>query len=407
MFRWWVAWRFLVSEHKNNFLTTFLAIVGMALGVASLVVAMAVVSGYEGTLKKSVIDIFGHLIVVKSGPPIQDFEAFEEKIRDKVPGVQGITPFLYMEAILAHHKKLTGVVVQGVDPSSVGKVLNLHKHLVQGDFQWGVQNGIPVAFVGKGLQKKYQLKLGDVFRVVIPSSDPYNVEKLRPRVQVFRVGGVLNFGRHDFDSRTLVTNLFTVQKMAQMKGRFVGVRIKFEDERIVRKAAFLIEDLLGPSYWTKSWKQVNRNLFEAVKYEKVVIFLVVLIIVIAASFNISNALLVSVLRKYRDIGVLKSFGGSDRFILGIFARQGLLVGGLGAIMGVVLGLLACWGFLWAQQIWPLIPGEVYKIDHISVEIRMLDLSLILGVSLLICFLSVLAPARRGARLLAVEGLRYE
>jgi lipoprotein-releasing system permease protein len=168
-----------------------------------------------------------------------------------------------------------------------------------------------------------------------------------------------------------------------------------------------LEHQLGLGFWARSWLETNRNLFQAVKYERIVIFIVVLILVIAAAFNVSSALFLNVVRRYSQIAIMKAMGVRKQFIRRLFTAQGLFVGFIGAVLGILLGLGGCAVFLWAEKKWGLFPGEVYKLDFVQLEVRALDMFLIVLCTMFVCFLATLAPARRGAELQPVEGLRYE
>lgn len=405
MYQLWVVWRLMKSSRHFWSLTTILSLVGMMLGVASLVVAMSVVSGYETTLKHTVIDVVGHLLVMKRGE--EDQRAALQEIKPYVVGLKASTPFLYSEAVLAHEGQISGVIVEGVEEETVHEVLNLKGRLIAGEFDLSSKDGISGALIGKALMKKHDLKLGDVFRVVTPIAEEFDPSHFRPHMERLYVAGVLDLGRHDYDSRYVITDLAVAQAFAQVGDRVSGYRLRLENDKDTRQSSLQILNALGYSYWTRDWQEVNRNLFEAVRLEKVVIFFVLLIMVVAASFNISSTLFVSVVQKFHDISVLKTLGASPGLILRIFTLQGLLIGFIGSLLGLALGLLACYMFLFAQDKWGLISGEIYKLDKIYVELRWLDLAAIFFASLLICFVTTLAPALRGAKLPPVEGLRYE
>lgn len=186
MYQVWLVWRFLRSGQRFLNLTTSLSIFGMVIGVASLVVAMAVVSGFETTLKNSVIDSVGHVLVMKRGGPLTDDETFLKEVRDQVPAIIAETPFVYLEAVVAHNKKLSGVVVQGVDPDTYERVLRLKQRLREGEFAFGPrEDGIQAGLVGKGLAKKFGLKIGDVFKAVMPVAKEYDNASFRPRLKSF------------------------------------------------------------------------------------------------------------------------------------------------------------------------------------------------------------------------------
>jgi lipoprotein-releasing system permease protein len=222
-----------------------------------------------------------------------------------------------------------------------------------------------------------------------------------------RVVGILDLGKYEYDERYILTHLRTVQDLVGIEDGVSGLRLSVRDENLAPAISSRISNDLGYPFWSKDWMMVNQNLFRAVKLEKIVIFFVVLIMVIAASFNISITLYVNVLRRYTDISILKTLGMKSRDIVKIFTLHGLYIGLLGALLGVGLGLVLCLAFAWLQQHWQLLPGEVYKLNQFSYELRWWDMSLILLAAMAICFLATLAPALRGARLNPVEGLRYE
>lgn len=406
MTSWWLAFRYFGSFRRFFNLSTTLAVLGMAIGVSSLVVSMAVFSGYVSTLEKTVQDAVGHILIIKRGSADQN-EMLKE-IQPMIRGRQAETPFIYAEAILAHQGKINGVVVEGVDLDTVDQVLNLRDRVIDGSFDLGkTAKGEQNALIGKGIAKKFGLKVGDTFRIVIPLSTEFQAASFRPKLGKYRVSGIVNFGRYDFDTRYVVMSIEQVQDFAEMGKKITGYRFKIDEPYEARAISAEIGNKFGSAYWSRDWQEVNRNLFEAAKLEKAVLFVVLMILVVAAAFNIANTLFVSVVQRYRDISVLKTLGATDGFIRSIFTAQGLMVGAVGASLGIVVGLLLCRLVEWAQVRWQLIPPEVYKLDHIKLDVQISDLLVIVSVSLLICFIATLVPSRRGSRISPVEGLRYE
>ena len=250
--------------------------------------------------------------------------------------------------------------------------------------------------IGKGLAEKFKLKVGDTVRVVVPLNGEMEGggTNFRPKLAKFRVNGILNYGRFDFDSRYMVMNIGAAQELAEIGSRITGYRIKLDDPQ---RAPQVSDDIqrLGQAYWAKDWFEFNRNLFEAVKLEKAVLFFVLLILVVVACFNVSSTLYMTVVKRFRDISVLKAMGASDRFIRRLFTLLGLAVGLVGAAAGIGLGLLVCLLFEWAQVHLGIIPKEAYKLDHIDLDVRMVDLLMIIAASQVICFFAALVPAHRG------------
>lgn len=407
MTAWWLAVRYFGDWRKFFNLSTSLSILGMAIGVASLVVSMAVFSGYVSTLEKTLQDAFGHVIVVKRGAVDQ-----ADMLRDIEPMIHGLvaeTPFVYAEAILAHKGKITGILIEGIDQATVHNVLNLENRLQPGfetlDSPGG--DGDTKVWIGKGIAEKFGLKMGDVFRIVVPLATEFQAANFKPKLGKFQVAGVINYGRYDFDSRYVVMPVSKVQQFVEIGNKITGYRFKLDDPHKARAVASEIANKFGPTYWARDWLDVNRNLLEAASLEKAVLFFVLMILVIAAAFNIANTLFISVVQRYRDISVLKTLGASDGLVRRVFTAQGLIVGAVGAVLGIVIGLLLCRAFEWAQVHWKIIPADVYKLDHIQLEVRGFDLLAIVGVSMMFCFIATLVPSRRGAKISPIEGLRYE
>lgn len=406
MTAWWLAFRYFGSWRQFFSLTTTLSVLGMTIGVASLVVSMAVFSGYVSTLEQTVQDAVGHVMVMKRARVDP-----AEMLRDIQPIVVGLvaqTPFVYAEAILANKGKIAGVLIEGVDESTVNSVLNLSSRVISGKLDLTSGPGeLAKVVIGKGIAERFNVKVGDTINIVIPLATEFQASSFRPKLGKFKVAGVINYGRYDFDSRYMVMQLAQVQEFAEIGQHITGYRLKLNDAFRAREVAQTISNKYGSAYWARDWQEMNRNLFEAAKLEKAVLFFVLMILIVAAAFNIANTLFISVVQRYRDISVLKTLGAPDVMIRRIFTCQGLIVGAIGAVTGIAIGLLLCRVFEWAQVRWKLIPAEVYKLDHINLQVRGADLLAIVGVSMFICFIATLVPSRRGSRISPVEGLRYE
>jgi lipoprotein-releasing system permease protein len=398
-----VAWRYFKSSRRYLSLTTFLSLLGMVLGVSSLVVAMGVVSGYESTLKKTVTDLIGHVTLIRTGASGSDEELIAE-LKQKVPGFVSATAFTHLEGVLAHNKKLSGILVEGVDPGSWTRVMNLEPRLISGTLDVA---GDGTSVIAKGIAEKFKLKPGDRFRLVFPKSDPYNEERLRPVVLKLKVSGVISLGRHDFDHRYVIVGRPALRSLARGGLGVSGIRLRLDDEDRADEVSFELAKTYGTQFWVKYWWDVNRNLFRAVELEKAILFFVLQIIVAAACFNIMGTLFVTVLKRYSDISILKAIGAPNRFILRVFSSLGLMIGCFGALLGIVVGFGLCFGFTYLQEVWTVMPAEVYKLDNVKVEVRMFDLVAIFCFSMLICFLSTLIPSRWGTKLTPTEGLHYE
>lgn len=401
----WISLKTLRTGQKMAGVTSLFAFIGLVLGVASMVVAMAVVSGFETTLKTAIIDVTGHIIIVKRGKEVESPRLFNQRLQKVIPDIEASIAFTMIEAVAAHQGRLQGVILQGVDMKYAAEHLGIKKRLVQGEFQFIADGETMGVVIGKGLARNFKLNVGDTFKAVLPLASDLNPVDFKRRLGKFKVMGIVDLGKHLYNERYIITDLRSSQEFAMLDNKYHGMIVKIKNENEARSAAMELSNSLGPNYWIRDWN--DDNLFEAMKIEKKVIFFVLLLMVIVAAFNISSSLFINVVQRYADISVLKAMGANEKLIQKIFCSQGVMIGFFGAVIGFFLGLLFCGIFMVLQQSFGIIDGSVYKLDHISVQIRWTDTLAIFTFTLLICLLSTLAPAWRGARLKPVEGLRYE
>lgn len=401
----WFALRTLRSSQKKAGMASWFAFIGLVLGVASMTVAMAVISGFETTLKEAIIDVRGHIVVFKQGKSLENPQKFQAKLKKIVPEIQASIPFLMIEAVAAHKGKLQGVVIQGVEADAAFKHLGIGKRLIEGEFSFQKNGDVMDMVVGKGFATGFKLKVGDEFRLVLPLATDLNPVDFKRKMGRFRVSGIVDLGKHQYNERYLITDLKLAQEFAGVGDKYLGLMLKLDHPESARVEGLKLAATLGERYRIQDWEQ--DNLFEAVKIEKPILFFVLLIMVIVAALNISSTLFINVVQRYSDIGILKAVGATPRWIRKVFYSQGLMIGALGNLMGLGLGLIFCGLFLFLQKSLGVIDGSVYSVDGFGIQIRALDVASVFFFTMAICFLSTLAPAWRGANLKPVEGLRYE
>lgn len=402
----WIAYRLLFSKRTLFGGSAVLSLVGLILGVGALVASMAVMSGFESTLRSAMADVTGHVQLVKRSTFQEPWQELEARIRKQEPSLVSSVRFLRTEAVLAHQGVIQGVMIQGIDEERAGDVLNFSSRLVDGTLNLKVSGDKTPVLIGKRIAQKVNLRVGDSFRVVMPIPDPIDPGRFQRRIVEFQVSGILDMGKTEWNERMIISPLAAAQALVQIGDRYSGLLLKFEDINYARKAAFNLSQSLGPNYWVSDWRDLNENLFEAVKIERVVIFFVVLIIVVVAAFNVSSTLFVNVVQRYADIAILKTLGLPPKSILKMFSVQGLLMGIVGLTLGTLFGLFLCFGFTVIQNSLGLLSGSVYRIDSIQVEVRFIDWLFIAIATMVICFFATLAPALRGSKLSPVEGLKY-
>lgn len=403
----WIAWRLLMSRKTLFGGSMPLSLFGLTLGVAALVASMAVMSGFESTLKNAMADVSGHAQVVKRSRFPDDWQELESRIRKAEATLVSSARFVFVEAVLAHEGKISGVLLEGVDSERLNSVLNFRKRVLSGSENLQQQSQVPLALIGKGLAAKMNLAVGQNFRVVVPIADAVDPSKFKRKVGEFQVQGILDLGKYDWNERFILADLFATQQLSDIGDRYSGLLLRFQDVDYARKAASNLSTVLGAPYWVRDWRDSNENLFEAVSVERPGIFFVVLIITFVAAFNVSATLFVNVVRRYKDIAILKTMGLSKKAVIKIFAFQGFFMGCIGIGAGFMLGFLLCLLFSIAQSRLGLIAGEVYRLDSIEINIRFIDLLAIAVATIAICFVATLAPARRGGNLDPLEGLRSE
>lgn len=403
----WLSLRLLLSRSKSLFSgTTWISFLGLAIGVGSLVVSMAVMSGFEYTLKKSVTDVTGHLKIRKNGLTSQDWEGVFKQIQTQEPSVEKYLEYGFLEGILAGGGQLSGVILQGVDPLQLDQVLNLKGRLIQGEFELKDEPQMPTVLIGKGIAQQYQVQRGSTVKVVFPLPSEVDPTQFRRKLVSMKVAGVLDLGKKEYDDRLIIIGLDSLKKVVDAKTSN-GVLLRIQDGDEARAMGIRLQRSLGPSFWISDWRDVNENLFEAVRLERPVVFFVILIIVIASAFNVSSNLYINVVKRYPEIGVLKALGLSKNRIIQVFSLQGLGLGVLGLLAGLLLGFIFCGLFAWGESRYGLMPTSVYRLDKIELKIRSWDL---LGISistLLICFVATLFPAIKGSKLKPVEGIKHE
>ena len=261
----------------------------------------------------------------------------------------------------------------------------------------------PNVLVGEAIAKEFGLKIGDKLPLVVPRPESGTLA-LKPKLKVMKIAGITSMGRYDYDSRYILADINMVKKFSAIGER--GWRLKLNS---ADKAINLSREINTnmPSYSARNWWDVNANLFEAIKYEKPVIFLVIFVIILAAAFNVTSSLFINVMTETKDIATLKAIGMSESALMRLYVAKGLIIGFLGSLGGILLGLIFCWILNEANNKFGLLPSKVYTITDLQLELRFLDLLVVVLSSLFICFLAVLLPAYQASKKPITEGLRYE
>ena len=248
--RFWMVLRYLREGKRFLSLHFLLSVIGMALGVACLVIAMAIVSGYESTLKNALIDSFGHLVIVKRGESLADHKKVAAEITEFDSRVKAVTPFLFVEAIAAKSGKIQGVLLEGVDEETHSSVVSMQSRIREGEFKFGRdEEDRPYVSIGKELAKRLSIGPGDVMKVVVPVTKKWGGDRFRPRAISLKVSGILDLGRYDFDERYILMDLEALQKFAKLKNNVTGLRMRLDSADNANLVGAALVNELGFPYW--------------------------------------------------------------------------------------------------------------------------------------------------------------
>ena len=413
-FEFFVSLRYLKAKRKQTFISiiTFISIGGVALGVMALIVVLAVMSGFENDLKNKILGLNAHVLVLSWDNQIEHYAQLAGQV-EKVPGVTGATPFILTQVLLNTPQKVTGAVLRGLEVNSARRVIILDRIIRTGSWkaleapvgdQPDAGASMPGIILGQELAKQLGLSLGDPVSVVSPLGEVSPLGRV-PKMRPFRLAGTFESGMFEYDSTIAFISLAQAQSFLAMPGRVTGLEVKTRDIYEADRIAIDIKTRLGFPYWTKDWMRMNKNLFSALKLEKLVMFIILALIILVAAFNIVSSLIMVVMEKTKDIAVLKSMGATAGSIMKIFVLEGLIIGVVGTTLGLIGGVGLC-EILRKYQFIHL-PSDVYYISSLPVLMKGLDILLIVVAAIGITFVATLYPAWQASRLDPVEALRYE
>jgi lipoprotein-releasing system permease protein len=413
-FEFFVSLRYLKAKRKQTFISiiTFISIGGVALGVTALIVVLAVMSGFENDLKNKILGLNAHVLVLSWDNQVEHYAQLAGQV-EKVPGVTGATPFILTQVLLNTPQKITGAVLRGLEVNSARRVIILDRIIRTGSWkaleapvgdQPDAGASMPGIILGQELAKQLGLSLGDPVSVVSPLGEVSPLGRV-PKTRPFRLAGTFESGMFEYDSTIAFISLAQAQSFLAMPGRVTGLEVKTRDIYEADRIAIDIKTRLGFPYWTKDWMRMNKNLFSALKLEKLVMFIILALIILVAAFNIVSSLIMVVMEKTKDIAVLKSMGATAGSIMKIFVLEGLIIGVVGTTLGLIGGVGLC-EILRKYQFIHL-PSDVYYISSLPVLMKGLDIVLIVVAAIGITFVATLYPAWQASRLDPVEALRYE
>ena len=450
---------FILLVRRLTIFTT-ISTYGLFLGSGALVIVLSVMSGFEGDLRHKILGTNAHIVITTPDKPFTDYDAIEAKIA-KLPNVIGVTPYITNEVMIASQSNISGTILKGIDPATVGQVTDLQKNLDVGDLDYLAhpeklkdldidsraavrfeetdspdgkhdketnadkrdketnadkrdketdekpilparppRRVLPGVIIGRELAKSLRLYLGDDVNIVSPNGGIGPSGPI-PKSKPFRVAGIFFSGMFEYDSKYAYLSIPAAQKFLGSEDEVTGLELKVIDPERTERTVAQVQKELGPGYEVQDWKQLNRNLFSALKLEKIAMFIVLCFIILVAAFSIIANGIMLVVEKGREIAILKSMGATDQSVLAIFLILGLYMGGLGTISGIAMGIVAC---LALAHFGISLDPDVYYITKLPVQMNAYEISAVFAAALGIALLATIYPAWIAARLRPVEGL---
>jgi len=407
-FEFFIALRYIFALRKQSFIAviSLFAVCGVALGVAALIVVIGVMNGFTKDLRDKILGVNAHVLVSAFTGGIRDHKAVAELCR-QIPGVTGVTPFVYSEVMLSASGGVKGVVLRGIDPSTADQVLSLTRDMVTGSVKdLAEKDGLPGVIIGAEMSRRLGLGLGAMVNLLSPTGTQSAVG-FTPKVRVFRVAGIFRTGMFEYDATLGYVTVDAARNLLGFKDDVVtGLEVRLKDVYRAGEVSDQIRVKLHeyPVY-VRNWQEMNANLFAALELEKTAMFIILAMIVLVGSFSIVTMLVMLVMQKTKDIAVLMSLGATSESIRRIFMFQGSFIGAVGTALGYGIGIPVA--LILKKYQFIKLPSDVYPVDYLPVRLEWLDMTLIGVAALALCFLSTLYPARRAASLKPSDALRYE
>ncbi len=411
-----VGLRYLRAKRRTRTISfnTFISITGITLGVAALIGTLGIMTGFKEDMQAKILGTTSHVVVQERGS--QSMTGYADLVTkiEGVPGVIAATPYIFKQVLLTSKTGVQGIILRGIDPVKEPQVTEVAKNIKFGEIQdlvsppvttkegGAVLSPKPGIILGKELALRLGLFVGNSVNVVSPVG-PISAMGMTPKIRPFQVVGIFESGMYEYDSSLAYISLQEAQKFFSLGDTVTGIQVKVEDVFTANETAARIDAALGLGYSARDWMELNRNLFSALKLEKTMMFLLLVLITLVASFNIVGTLTMIVNEKQREIAILKAMGATPKAIMRIFMLNGLVIGLTGTTIGIPLG----YTFLFLIENYWTFDQTVYYISHIPVHVQGLDVLLVACSAILISFAATVYPSWQAAKLAPVSALRYE
>ncbi len=413
-FEAWIACRYIKFKQKNSFISfiSMTSMVGIALGVSTLIIILSVMNGFQDELRTRILGVASHIEITSSNNVLNHWEDLTKKLHES-PDVKGSAPYVDGQGMLVSEYGSQGIMLRGIASELEGKVDDLEKKVKVGrlsDLKPNTFNMI----LGIDVAKQLGIVVGDKVNILIPQGS-YTPAGTFPRMRQFNIVGIFEIGMYEYDSGMALMNLEDAQKFLQMNDAVSGVRVKIDDLFLAPIVAKRLSNNLSESgvFYVNDWTKKHANFFAAVQMEKRVMFIILMLIIAVAAFNIVSTLVMAVTDKRSDIAILRTYGAKPKSILYIFIIQGSLIGVIGTISGVFLGTVV------ALNIHAIVPfiehlfnvqflsKDIYYISEVPSKLLITDVSAIASISILLSVLATIYPSITASKSSPAEALKHD
>lgn len=402
-FELFIAKRYLLRGRKNSFISiiSLASIIGITIGVAALIIALALINGFQGEIRDKILSSTAHVLVNNiMSDGFEGYEPLIKELKEQFPEITSAKPVVYGTVLIkGGTRDSAGAVLRGVDLSTAEDEIWSRK-LRRGKLPLNKNE----LLIGNEISRKIGVLEGERCTLVTPRVT-LSPTGLMPRIKKMRVSGIFKTGLYEMDNGTIITNLETSQKLFGLKNKINYIQIYLKDLFEAETLKPKLQKTLPPTLQVITWKDLNASLYSALKLEKTVLFFTLTLIIIVASLNIIAGLILLVIQKIKDIGILLSYGATPRMIQRIFFVQGSIIGTLGTVAGVTIGLLFCYFANTFELI--QVPSEVYQMSYVPFNIGWFDFLAVMAVSLLISFTATLIPSRKAAAVNVIDAIKNE
>jgi len=407
-----IGLRYTRAKRRNHFISfiSLTSMFGVALGVMALIVVLSVMNGFEKELKERILGMTSHAFITGPGGTLKDWQSLQSLVKDH-PRLVDSAPYVEGQAMLSQGSRVRGTLVRGIDPKLEPVVSTIGEKVIQGHFA-DLTPGSFGVILGKDLAIAMGVRTGDKITLITPHVTP-TPAGVMPRLKRLNVVGIFEIGMYEYDSALAIMNMHDAAKLFRIPNQVTGLRLKLDD---VYQAPKITRDLLmtlPTQYRASDWTYQHANFFRALKTEKMVMFVILLLIVAVAAFNIVSTLIMMVTDKQADIAILRTLGMKPRGIMAIFMVQGTMIGLFGTLIGIVLGVTLALNVesLIAQLEvflgYEFLPADVYYISDLPSDLHWDDVIVIGVISFILSLLSTIYPSWRASKIRPAEALRYD